>query len=148
MPRTLWRESDRADLLARVDELRPDINPAWGKMNATQMMTHLTEWMRLAAGELTAAPRNMPMRYPVIKQLIIYLMPWPHGVPTAPELLSREASGWNTELADFSERLRSFEKLKSRSQWPLHPAFGRLSTTEWGVLGYKHTDHHLRQFRA
>lgn len=146
MLRTLWNESDRAGLLARVDKLRPDMTPAWGKMNATQMMTHLTEWMRLATGELIAAPRNKPMRYPVIKQLIIYVMPWPKGVPTAPELLSRESSGWDAELADFTERLRSFEKWKSRSDWPLHPVFGRLSTTEWGALGYKHTNHHLRQF--
>ena len=81
MPRTLWNESDRAQLLARVDKLRPDMTPAWGKMNATQMVTHLTEWMRLATGELSAAPRKMPMRFPVIKQLVIYVMPWPKGVP-------------------------------------------------------------------
>ena len=115
-------------------------------MNATQMMTHLTEWMRLATGELKSAPKNKPMRYPVIKQLIIYVMPWPKGVPTAPELLTREASGWEAEHADFTERLGSFGKLKSKSDWPLHPVFGRLSTRTWGVLGYKHTDHHLRQF--
>jgi hypothetical protein len=99
-------------------------------------------------GELVAAPKNKPMRYPVIKQLIIYVMPWPQGVPTAPELLSLESSGWDAELADFTERVRTFEKWKSRSDWPLHPVFGRLSTTEWGALGYKHTDHHLRQFRV
>ena len=146
MPRTLWNESDRAELLARVDKLRPDMTPAWGKMNATQMVTHLTEWMRLATGELSAAPRKMPMRFPVIKQLVIYVMPWPKGVPTAPELLSRESTGWDGELADFRERLRTFGKLKSKSDWPLHPAFGKLSTKTWGVLGYKHTNHHLTQF--
>ena len=48
--------------------------------------------------------------------------------------------------ADFTGRLRSFDKLKSTHEWPLHPAFGRLSTNEWGVLGYKHTNHHLTQF--
>lgn len=120
--------------------------PAWGKMNAIQMMTHLHQWMRLATGELTSAPMQKPMRYPGIKQLIIYLMPWPKGAPTAPELLSRESTGWNAERSAFTERLKSFEKLKTKTDWPLHPAFGRLSTAEWGVLGYKHTDHHLRQF--
>ncbi len=146
MSRTLWNQTDREQLLARFDKLRPDLQPVWGKMNAMQVVTHLTEWMRLAAGELKSAPRNKPMRYPVIKQLIIYVMPWPKGVPTAPELLARESSGWDTERADFTERLGSFDKLKSTSEWPLHPAFGKLSTKAWGVLGYKHTDHHLRQF--
>ncbi|NIP78404.1 MAG: hypothetical protein GWM90_04055, partial [Gemmatimonadetes bacterium] len=28
----------------------------------------------------------------------------------------------------------------------VHAAFGPLSRKEWGVWGYRHTDHHLRQF--
>ena len=146
MPKTLWNETDREELLARFDKLRPDSRPLWGKMNATQMVTHLTEWMRLATGELAAAPRNKPIRYPVIKQAIIYVMPWPKGVPTAPELLSRESAGWDEERRDFIARLKAFGKLKSKTDWPIHPAFGRLSTRTWGVLGYKHTNHHLTQF--
>jgi hypothetical protein len=27
-----------------------------------------------------------------------------------------------------------------------HPFFGRLKPDEWGILMYKHLDHHLRQF--
>jgi hypothetical protein len=27
-----------------------------------------------------------------------------------------------------------------------HPAMGRLSAAEWGRWGYRHMDHHLRQF--
>jgi hypothetical protein len=30
--------------------------------------------------------------------------------------------------------------------WPEHPAFGRLSASQWGVLAHRHVDHHLRQF--
>jgi hypothetical protein len=146
MPRTLWNENDRRELLARVDHLRPDMHPTWGKMNAVQMMTHLTDWMRLATGELKTEPKLKPMRYPVIKHLVVYVMPWPKGVPTAPELLERQTDDWGKERAEFSRRLASFEKPESGSQWPVHPAFGRLSTNAWGVLGYRHTDHHLRQF--
>ena len=29
---------------------------------------------------------------------------------------------------------------------PAHPIFGPLTVRQWGVQGYKHTDHHLRQF--
>ena len=27
-----------------------------------------------------------------------------------------------------------------------HPIFGTMSKTEWGRWGYRHVDHHLRQF--
>ena len=30
--------------------------------------------------------------------------------------------------------------------WPEHPAFGSLTHRAWGVLKYRHADHHLRQF--
>ena len=31
---------------------------------------------------------------------------------------------------------------------PAHPLFGPLTWREWGVVTYKHADHHLRQFGA
>ena len=27
-----------------------------------------------------------------------------------------------------------------------HPFFGKMTAEEWGMLGYKHLDHHLKQF--
>ena len=146
MPRSLWNSRDRQELLGRLERLTPDTVPLWGSFNAMRMVTHLTEWFRMATGEIKSQPRNSMMRHPPMRQLIVYWMPWPHGVPTAPELLSREATGWEEELSDLRERLKDCEKLKSTKQWPVHPAFGRMTTSEWGVLGYRHTDHHLKQF--
>ena len=146
MARTLWNEKDRQDLLTRISRLEPGLRPRWGKMDATQMITHLTDWMRMAAGEISSKPRRHVMRYPVMKQLVIYWFPWPQGVPTAPELLARKAEGWDQEIAELRDRISSFDKLKSTGGWPVHPAFGRMSTRLWGALGYRHTDHHLRQF--
>lgn len=28
----------------------------------------------------------------------------------------------------------------------VHPFFGKMSAQEWAVLGYRHMDHHLKQF--
>ena len=36
--------------------------------------------------------------------------------------------------------------IKSDAEWQEHPAFGRLARRAWGVLAYRHLDHHLRQF--
>lgn len=36
----------------------------------------------------------------------------------------------------------------SGGTWQPHPAFGILSTADWGVLIHKHVDHHLVQFGA
>jgi len=38
--------------------------------------------------------------------------------------------------------------MPTTEEWPEHPAFGALSRRAWGVLIYRHMDHHLRQFDA
>jgi hypothetical protein len=38
------------------------------------------------------------------------------------------------------------ELMDRSAPWPVHPAFGTLSSATWGVLVYRHTDHDLKQF--
>jgi hypothetical protein len=50
---------------------------------------------------------------------------------------------------DMTELLRCFDAMRSLPadfKWAPHPKFGPLTAQEWGKLGYKHLDHHLRQF--
>jgi len=147
MPKTLWNAESRQELIDRLNRLSSDKTPLWGRMNAPQMVNHLVGWMRMANGELRTAPLNRPIRYPPLKQLIIYWLPWPKDLPTAPELLSRQKYDLAGEQASFSRYLSAFERKPDRKVvWPEHPAFGNLTANQWGVLGYRHTDHHLRQF--
>lgn len=146
--RSLWNEIDRKNLLVRIDKLRPNATPRWGRMSAAQTLAHLADWMRMLTGELKVKNRNTPFRFPVIKQLIIYVAPFPKNVPTAPELQKTDPGEWADEMRDLKESIhRALEKRGDpNARWPEHPAFGRMSVKAWGVLGYRHTDHHLRQF--
>jgi hypothetical protein len=79
--------------------------------------------------------------------LVVYTIPWPKGLPTSPALLARiDQSAWPTEVASFGALLDRFAVRPTDATWPLHPAFGTLSRRAWGVLGYRHVDHHFRQF--
>ena len=110
------------------------------------MVVHLTDSARMALGELTVTGRRMLLRYPPLKQLIVYVLPIPRGVPTAPELIDRRAAAWGSELAELEGAFDRLLAQHDRVEWPDHPAFGPMSRRAWGVLVYKHTDHHLRQF--
>lgn len=146
--KSLFDEKARKDLLARVDRLTPDCMPRWGKMNAEQMLAHLVEAMKLGTGELQTRPKKMLTRYPPFRQLFIYVLPWPKGAPTARELIRKDSDAGT--LAMNREALAlSVGVIASRAndtKWPEHPAFGNLSRRAWGVLGWRHIDHHLRQF--
>lgn len=148
--KTLFDVASRQSLLERISRLTPDAKAAWGKMNAEQMLAHLVEAMKLGTGELVTKPRKMLIRYPPLKQLIIYVLPFPKGAPTAPELKRRDTDAGTLER-NRAELARLMEDIAGRAgqkEWPEHPAFGKLSRRAWGVLGYKHIAHHLRQFGA
>lgn len=76
-------------------------------------------------------------------------LPWPHGAKTLPEA-DQELGG--TQPTDFAEDVAGLKALMERfiaqksDPFPHHPLFGSMSTGESGRWGYRHIDHHLRQF--
>jgi hypothetical protein len=142
---SLWNETDRKAMLGRIESIAADARPRWGKMTAGAMLAHLTQSMKMACGEIHCRTKQLPFRYFPLKQLIVYLLPFPKGSPTAPELL--EGADIPAEQSK-AELRRLFSEFASRNgtHWPEHPAFGTLTESQWGVLSYRHLDHHLRQF--
>ncbi|HMG96870.1 MAG TPA: hypothetical protein VK565_11245, partial [Gemmatimonadaceae bacterium] len=79
MQRSLSNALARKELLDRLERLTPEATPLWGTMSAPQMLAHLADWMLMAKGELKTAAINRPLRYPPLKQLVIYWLPFPKG---------------------------------------------------------------------
>jgi hypothetical protein len=118
-------------------------------MDANAMFTHLRLSALMALGDLPVACKSKrAFQVFPIKQLILHVVPFPKGAPTAPELLVGDAppaDAIRSELMSLTERIGAGP---SAGDGPVHPLFGRLSFREWGVATYKHMDHHLRQFGA
>jgi hypothetical protein len=144
--RSIWQIDRRRELIDRIGALAWDRRAEWGRFTASKMVCHLADSLRMAMGDLKVAPKHLPIRYPPLKQLIIFVAPFPKGAPTAPELLAREPREWADDVADLQALLARASAISDTKAWPEHPAFGRLSHRAWGVLIYRHMDHHLRQF--
>ena len=144
---SMWDDAARRQLLERFGRLTADHKPRWGKMTAAQVLAHLNDTHRMAAGELTAKVERLPIRFFPLKQLIIYVLPFPKGSPTAPELIARlDGAQWDAEATAFPQVLDRLARIPSTAAWPIHPAFGRLSYGDWGQLMHKHVSHHFTQF--
>lgn len=146
--KTVWKDADYRELCARLERLTPDARARWGTMTGPQMVCHLADALRMASGALPVAPKKLPIRFTPLKQLIIYWMPFPKHAPTAPELLARHAAEWHGEVETLRRELDGFVTRGSVGPFTPHPAFGVLTPRAWGVLVYRHMDHHLRQFRV
>ena len=145
--KSMWQHDTRREVVNRLGQLTPDRRAEWGRMSAQQMICHLTASVQMANGEKMVAAKHTPLRYPVIKQLLLYALPFPKNVPTAPELLVPSTpNDWRKDVGDLQAALDRFVARGPEARWCDHPAFGPLSARQWGVLVYRHLDHHLRQF--
>ena len=146
---SILNDADRTAICQRIGSVTSASVPRWGRMDATAMLTHLRLSVLMALGELPVANKSKRVFqvFPV-KHLILHVVPFPKGAPTAPELLVPDAASVDairSELVSLVERIGAGPR---EGDGPVHPLFGRLSFREWGVATYKHTDHHLRQFGA
>lgn len=150
--KTLARERDTGELLGRLRTVRPDSARLWGRMSAHQMICHLADGFRMADGEKAVPGTPHAIRAVLIRWIALHTpLPWPRGVKTLSEV-DQEAGGtcptdFAADLAELESRLSRFASRRNGSR-PPHPIFGRLSESEWLRWGYRHVDHHLRQFGA
>jgi hypothetical protein len=117
-------------------------------MTANQMVCHLNDSFDAAAGTKYASQASGLFQRTVLKWVALRTpLPWPHGVPTRPEMEQGRGgtppSEWGADCAALSHRIAGFANLQNFGR---HPIFGAMSRPDWCIWGYRHVDHHLRQF--
>ena len=142
-------ERDRNEIVRRLRSLTPSSTGRWGSLDVVGMLQHLRRSARMTLGELPVASSNKRVfqMFP-LKHLILYVLPFPKGAPTAAELKPVDAVSFEEERTALLELLERIGTGPSEGAGPPHPLFGPMSWREWGVATYKHADHHLKQFGA
>ena len=137
------------ELTQRIGALTPETRPLWGKMNAAQVMAHLSVSYEMLYEDRHPKP-GPALRFflrAFVKRAVVGEKPYPRSTRTAPAFVIADERDFEKErarLLGFIERTRAlgpehFEGHESLS-------FGLLTTAEWNNLFYKHLDHHLTQF--
>jgi len=147
MKPTLLNENELAYILTRIDRLSPDSKRQWGKMNVNQMMRHVNDFLNFTTGIKKVTKRNNLIMTTVGKWYAL-TFPFLKNLPTAPEAnevknkinpenFEEERNNLKKFIRDFSSHSGEFE---------YHVVFGKMTREEYGILFYKHLDHHLNQF--
>ncbi|HPS77678.1 MAG TPA: DUF1569 domain-containing protein [Thermoanaerobaculaceae bacterium] len=147
--KTLFNPPMAAAIRERMARVRPDTHPRWGRMNAAQMVCHLTDSFRVALGEVPVAFKPNPLTFYPLRWLLVYVLPTPKGkIPTTPEFQLTKPADWQADLQAWNDACDRFIQRggSADSEWGVHPAFGHLSAREWGRLTHLHFNHHLTQF--
>ena len=144
---SILNETDRAAIVNRMRSLSTSSTRRWGTMDVTGMFKHLHLSALMALGEMDVPSANKRAfhMFP-LKHLLLYVVPFPKGAPTAPKLKPVDAASMEEERAALLELIERLGTGPSEGAGPAHPLFGPLTWREWGVVTYKHADHHLKQF--
>jgi hypothetical protein len=143
---SLWGAADGDRIRSRIGKLVPDAFPRWGNFTAPQMVCHLCDSLRLAMGEIQVSPILKITHYQPFKFLSLYVLPVPKSMKSAPETLETKPAEWMLDIATLLELQEQCTSRQESDLWGYSPYHGWLTKGEWGVMQYKHFDHHLKQF--
>ena len=134
----------------RIDALEPNTKAKWGKMNATQMLTHMNDAIRIGLGMKAAVDKSNWFMNKLAFPIVVHLFPgFPRNLLTAPEMkqgkLGSTPRDFYTEAEFLKKMLEVFNEREGDKLKP-HPLFGKLSKQQWADLLVKHLEHHLQQF--
>jgi hypothetical protein len=137
------------EVIRRIEQLQPDSQPQWGKMDVASMLAHCNVTYEMVYENKHPKPNffmKMIMKA-FAKKLVTNETPYKRNSPTAAVFLIKDARNFNAE----KDRLIAYI-LKTRELGAAHfdqkasLSFGPLTRDEWNNMFYKHLDHHLTQF--
>jgi hypothetical protein len=137
------------ELLTRLARLAPTASRQWGTLTPNEMLCHLADSFHSVLGERPSSSAETLLSRTIVKWIALHTsLPWPHGVPTRPEVDPKRGG---TRPGDFERDRRAVVDLirhfaSPEAKYGRHPGFGAMSRNEWLLWGYGHVDHHLRQF--
>ncbi|MEO5984681.1 MAG: DUF1569 domain-containing protein [Ferruginibacter sp.] len=135
-------------IIARINTLKAESAPQWGKMNVAQMMCHTTKAFKVPLSD-KRLPRLLIGRIfgSLIKHKLYNDVPWKKSIPTSPNLIVKDEREFENEKAELLVHVNKFYAAGPTgiSKFP-HPMFGKFTPEQWGKNMYKHIDHHLTQF--
>lgn len=147
---SLFDTPDAVAILSRLAKLTPDSKALWGKMSVDQMLAHCQAPLQVALGEKQLKRTLIGFLFGAIaKKQLTNEKPFSKNMPTDPGFVIREERDFINEFQKLEKLIERFaesdpEQIASRT----HPFFGKMTPEQWGILSWKHLDHHLRQFNA
>ncbi|MBD0850343.1 DUF1569 domain-containing protein [Maribacter arenosus] len=149
--KTIFDQKIKEALIERIEKINETDQAQWGKMNVYQMVRHNTYWNGWILGQdkhsYTQSFMGKLFGKRVLKNMVKDEKPLDKNIPTSVQFKVKEISGdLDTEKAKWISLIKAFDNYDNPDF--VHDFFGKMTKEQIGILAYKHTDHHLRQFGA
>jgi hypothetical protein len=149
MVKSILDEPLRAEIIDRVRKLNKNLQAQWGSMNVFQMVKHcrfFEAWIHGIGDWDYSASRSTPTQ--AAEALIAVTSddtPIMKPAPSTQILIVNETEvDFEKEKDLWISHLEAYQNYHNPAF--VHDFFGKMKPEQIGILAYKHTDHHLRQF--
>ena len=147
--KSIFQPVIRDELIQRISKLNQDNERQWGKMNVYQMVKHNTYWNEWVLGK---GDHNYKQSFMgkilgkiALRKLIRDEKPIDKNIPTSAQFKFEDVNGdLKAEKTKWTALMQEYENFSNPDF--IHEFMGKMTREQIGILVYKHTDHHLRQF--
>ena len=145
----------QTELFGFLQNITEQTQPLWGKMNAQQMVEHLTDFFNVSTEKIIFPLVTAEEHLPKYREFLYSDKEFRENTKAPASVLGEEPLPLRAptmqkakdKLKDAVDNfINYFDAVKGKTT--LHPVFGQLSFDEWLLLHSKHIRHHLRQFGA
>lgn len=138
------------EVAERLRELRPDTQPAWGRLSAAGMVRHLADSLRYSMGRLGEVPSsgNFFSRYFIAPLAINGILPIPKNLRAADAFVAETTEPLEAERESLQAVIEEYlDAVQTGEMEPAaHPFFGPIGIDAWSKMHVQHFEHHLKQF--
>ena len=147
--KTIFDKNIRVKLFERIGQINQNDKAQWGKMNTFQMLKHNTYWNNWILGKDDHTYKQefigKIFGKMALRKMIKNEKPFDKNIPTSAQFKVKESNGdLESEKSKWISLIKEYENYSNPNF--VHDFFGKMTKEQIGVLVYKHTDHHLRQF--
>jgi len=149
--KTIFDKATRDELINRINTLNENSTAQWGKMNIYQMVKHNALWNEWVLGKNNPIYRQgflgLIFGKMALKSFVKDDKPMKKNMPAGRDFTIKEKHGnVETQKKIWMDLIAEYEHFFNPDF--IHDFFGKMTKEQIGILAYKHTDHHLRQFNA
>ena len=139
----------RSQIIQRAQQVHTNLIPSWGHMNVFQMVKHcrmFEAWIHGIGDWDYSISRSSPdVAAAALAEITGDNTPMMRFAPSADLLIIQDFNvDFESEKNLWIDHLHRYDSYKN-DQF-VHDFFGKMTPEQIGILAYKHSDHHLRQF--
>lgn len=139
------------NLISKIDNLKADTEPQWGKMTAQHMVEHLSATLWISAGKVKVKCFTPENRLSAMQAFLESDKPMPRNFVSpavGDDVPPLRFKTFEEAVKEFKSAYAAFQAYFKENPDVLvtNPAFGNLSFSQWKTFHSKHMTHHFTQF--